>query len=88
MFSILENKSCDFLIQMFSVLRQEEKSDSTFIVLSGRLRSVIMKEDGKKELIGEYGRGDLIGVVRIRCWKQLSVDLNLVHRILHVYSMS
>lgn len=71
-----------------SVLRQEEKSDSTFIVLSGRLRSVIMKEDGKKELIGEYGRGDLIGVVRIRWWKELSVDLNLVHRILHVYSMS
>lgn len=33
-------------------------------MLSGRLRSVIMKEDGKKELIGEYGRGDLIGVVR------------------------
>lgn len=56
----------------FSVLRQEEKSDSTFIVLSGRLRSVIMKEDGKKELIGEYGRGDLIGVVRIRWWKELS----------------
>lgn len=46
------------------VLRQREKSDSTFIVLSGRLRSVIMKDDGKKELIGEYGRGDLIGVVR------------------------
>ena len=45
--------------------RQGEKSDSTFIVLSGRLRSVIMKEDGKKELIGEYGRGDLIGVVRM-----------------------
>lgn len=32
-------------------------------MLSGRLRSVIMKEDGKKELIGEYGHGDLIGVV-------------------------
>ncbi|XP_018525942.1 patatin-like phospholipase domain-containing protein 7a [Lates calcarifer] len=46
-----------------AVYRQGEKSDSTFIVLSGRLRSVIMKEDGKKELIGEYGRGDLIGVV-------------------------
>lgn len=45
-------------------LRQGDKSDSTFIVLSGRLRSVIMKEDGKKELTGEYGRGDLIGVVR------------------------
>ncbi|KAK2888415.1 patatin-like phospholipase domain-containing protein 7a isoform X1 [Channa argus] len=46
-----------------AVYRQGEKSDSTFIVLSGRLRSVIRKEDGKKELIGEYGRGDLIGVV-------------------------
>uniref|UniRef100_A0A3Q3FVE8 lysophospholipase n=1 Tax=Kryptolebias marmoratus TaxID=37003 RepID=A0A3Q3FVE8_KRYMA len=46
-----------------AVYRQGEKSDSTFIVLSGRLRSVIMKEDGKKEMIGEYGRGDLIGVV-------------------------
>uniref|UniRef100_A0A668AMA0 lysophospholipase n=1 Tax=Myripristis murdjan TaxID=586833 RepID=A0A668AMA0_9TELE len=46
-----------------AVYRQGEKSDSTFIVLSGRLRSVIMKEDGKKELTGEYGRGDLIGVV-------------------------
>lgn len=32
-------------------------------MLSGRLRSVITKEDGKKELIGEYGRGNLIGVV-------------------------
>lgn len=46
-------------------LRQDEKSDSTFIVLSGRLRSVIMREDKKKELAGEYGRGDLIGVVRV-----------------------
>ena len=44
-------------------LRQGEKSDSSYIVLSGRLRSVIQKDDGKKELTGEYGRGDLIGVV-------------------------
>ncbi|XP_049326272.1 patatin-like phospholipase domain-containing protein 7 [Astyanax mexicanus] len=46
-----------------AVYRQGDKSDSTFIVLSGRLRSVIMRDDGKKELAGEYGRGDLIGVV-------------------------
>lgn len=46
-----------------AVYRQRDKSDSTFIVLSGRLRSVIAKDDGKKELAGEYGRGDLIGVV-------------------------
>lgn len=49
----------DFLF----AFRQGDKSDSTFIVLSGRLRSVIAKDDGKKELAGEYGRGDLIGVV-------------------------
>uniref|UniRef100_A0A3B3QV23 Patatin like phospholipase domain containing 7 n=1 Tax=Paramormyrops kingsleyae TaxID=1676925 RepID=A0A3B3QV23_9TELE len=47
-----------------ALYRQDDKSNCTFIVLSGRLRSVIMKESGKKELIGEYGRGDLIGVVR------------------------
>ncbi|XP_029915236.1 patatin-like phospholipase domain-containing protein 7 isoform X2 [Myripristis murdjan] len=46
-----------------AIYRQGDKSDSTFIVLSGRLRSVIAKDDGKKELAGEYGRGDLIGVV-------------------------
>ncbi|XP_015827323.3 patatin-like phospholipase domain-containing protein 7 [Nothobranchius furzeri] len=46
-----------------AVYRQDDKSDSTFIVLSGRLRSVITKDNGKKELAGEYGRGDLIGVV-------------------------
>ncbi|XP_074990317.1 patatin-like phospholipase domain-containing protein 6 isoform X7 [Calonectris borealis] len=43
--------------------RQGDKSDCTYIALNGRLRSVIQKGSGKKELIGEYGRGDLIGVV-------------------------
>ena len=44
--------------------RQDDQSDCTYIVLNGRLRSVIRKANGKKELVGEYGRGDLIGVVR------------------------
>lgn len=48
-----------------AVYRQDEESDSTFIVLSGRLRSVITHPNGKKELVGEYGKGDLVGVVRI-----------------------
>uniref|UniRef100_A0A5F9D1V1 lysophospholipase n=1 Tax=Oryctolagus cuniculus TaxID=9986 RepID=A0A5F9D1V1_RABIT len=46
-----------------AVYRQGDKSDCTYIVLSGRLRSVVRKEDGKKRLVGEYGRGDLVGVV-------------------------
>lgn len=45
--------------------RQGDKSDCTYIVLNGRLRSVIQKGSGKKELVGEYGRGDLIGVVSV-----------------------
>ncbi|XP_009957334.1 PREDICTED: patatin-like phospholipase domain-containing protein 7 [Leptosomus discolor] len=47
-----------------AVYRQGDKSDCTYIVLNGRLRSVIRMDDGKKHLTGEYGRGDLIGVVR------------------------
>ncbi|XP_036604522.1 patatin-like phospholipase domain-containing protein 7 isoform X1 [Trichosurus vulpecula] len=46
-----------------ALYRQGDKSDCTYIVLNGRLRSVIRKDDGKKHLAGEYGRGDLIGVV-------------------------
>lgn len=48
-----------------SFSRQGDKSDCTYIVLNGRLRSVIRMDDGKKHLTGEYGRGDLIGVVRV-----------------------
>ncbi|XP_041530348.1 patatin-like phospholipase domain-containing protein 7 isoform X1 [Microtus oregoni] len=46
-----------------AIYRQGDKSDCTYIVLSGRLRSVVRKDDGKKRLAGEYGRGDLVGVV-------------------------
>ncbi|XP_040852265.1 patatin-like phospholipase domain-containing protein 6 isoform X3 [Ochotona curzoniae] len=46
-----------------ALYRQGDRSDCTYIVLNGRLRSVIQRGNGKKELVGEYGRGDLIGVV-------------------------
>lgn len=50
---------------VFHINRQDDDSDSTYIVLSGRLRSVITHPDGKKELVGEYGKGDLVGIVSI-----------------------
>lgn len=57
---------CFFFLFFF---RQDEESDSTFIVLSGRLRSVITHPDGKKEIVAEYGKGDLIGIVSVtRGW--------------------
>ena len=52
-----------YLFTNFCLFRQEDDSDCTYIVLSGRLRSVITHHDGKKELVGEYGRGDLVGIV-------------------------
>ncbi|KAI4832807.1 hypothetical protein KUCAC02_015754 [Chaenocephalus aceratus] len=62
-------RQMDFAIDWMAVeagralYRQDDQSDCTYIVLNGRLRSVIRKSNGKKELVGEYGRGDLIGVV-------------------------
>lgn len=54
-----------FLESGRAVYRQGDESDSTFIVLSGRLRSVITYKDGKKELVAEYGKGDLVGIVEM-----------------------
>ncbi|NXD74579.1 PLPL6 esterase, partial [Eolophus roseicapillus] len=62
-------RQMDFAIDWMAVeagralYRQGDKSDCTYLVLNGRLRSVIQKGSGKKELVGEYGRADLIGVV-------------------------
>uniref|UniRef100_H3CZ06 lysophospholipase n=1 Tax=Tetraodon nigroviridis TaxID=99883 RepID=H3CZ06_TETNG len=62
-------RQMDFAIDWMAVeagralYRQDDQSDCTYIVLNGRLRSVIRKANGKKELVAEYGRGDLIGVV-------------------------
>lgn len=59
------NKFINLIINynLFYLYRQGEESDSTFIVLSGRLRSVITHDNGKKELVAEYGKGDLVGIV-------------------------
>lgn len=64
-------RQCDFALDWVflesgrALYRQEENSDSTFIVLSGRLRSVITRPNGKKEIVGEFGKGDLIGIIEM-----------------------
>jgi len=47
-----------------ALYRQGDHSDYVFIILTGRLRSVV-KLESKKELIGEYGRGELVGLVEV-----------------------
>ncbi|KAH9507574.1 Patatin-like phospholipase domain-containing protein 7 [Bulinus truncatus] len=48
-----------------ALFRQGDSSDSIFIVLTGRLRSVITLVGGKKELVNEFGRGELVGIVEV-----------------------
>jgi CRP-like cAMP-binding protein len=36
-----------------------------YIVLNGRLRSILTTNNNSKQLVGEYGRGDLVGIVEI-----------------------
>ncbi|XP_046368567.2 patatin-like phospholipase domain-containing protein 7 isoform X1 [Haliotis rufescens] len=48
-----------------ALFRQGDNSESVFIVLTGRLRSVITLLGGKKELVEEYGRGELVGIVEV-----------------------
>ena len=48
-----------------ALYRQGEHSDSVYIILSGRLRSIVQLESKKKELVGEYGRGELVGLVEV-----------------------
>ncbi|CAG5133142.1 unnamed protein product, partial [Candidula unifasciata] len=48
-----------------ALFRQGDPSESIYIVLTGRLRSVLTTVGGKKELVGEFGRGELVGIVEV-----------------------
>ncbi|XP_069801426.1 patatin-like phospholipase domain-containing protein 6 isoform X2 [Dendropsophus ebraccatus] len=62
-------RQVDFAIDWIGVeagkelYRKGDPSDCTYIALNGRLRSVIQHPDGKKCVVGEHGRGELIGMV-------------------------
>uniref|UniRef100_A0A8C5QMH3 lysophospholipase n=1 Tax=Leptobrachium leishanense TaxID=445787 RepID=A0A8C5QMH3_9ANUR len=62
-------RQVDFAIDWIGVEAGKElyskgdPSDCTYITLNGRLRSVIIHPDGRKSVVGEYGRGQLIGMV-------------------------
>lgn len=67
-----------------SCYRQGTKGDCMYIILHGRLRSVITKEDGKKELVAEYGRGEIVGIVSTSWPRNTGPDLQpRVHRVKH-----
>ncbi|KAJ8038224.1 Neuropathy target esterase [Holothuria leucospilota] len=43
----------------------DEDAQDIYIVLNGRLRSVVSGPDGKKHIVEEFGRGDLIGLAEV-----------------------
>ncbi|CAJ0937110.1 unnamed protein product [Ranitomeya imitator] len=61
-------RQVDFAIDWIGVEAGKElyskgdPSDSTYITLNGRLRSVIPDPEGKTHVVGEHGRGELIGM--------------------------
>ena len=52
------------LSDLYGAHRQGDEATAAYIILSGRLRSVVRRTDGKKELVDEFGRGEAIGVVK------------------------
>lgn len=46
--------------------RQDYKPQNVYIVLNGRVRSVLLTQDKKRrELIGEHGRGEMVGLIEV-----------------------
>lgn len=48
-----------------ALFRQDTKAENIYIVLNGRLRSILRVDEKSRQLVGEYGRGDLVGLVEI-----------------------
>jgi lysophospholipid hydrolase len=44
---------------------QDDESDAIYIVLNGRLRSVLERSDGKMKVLGEFGQGESVGELEV-----------------------
>src|SRR5690348_9533057 len=45
--------------------RQGDDCDSIYIVLNGRLRTILEKEPGKIEILGEFSQGESVGEMEV-----------------------
>lgn len=44
---------------------QGDESDAIYIVLNGRLRAILEREDGGMQVVGEYGQGESVGELEV-----------------------
>lgn len=58
--------------------RPGEQSDSFYIVLNGRLRSFMEKEDGGVDIVAEYGQGDTVGELDVITNSERSTTLHAI----------
>ena len=47
------------------IYHQGDESDAIYIVLNGRLRSILEKTDGSMRVTGEYGQGESVGELEV-----------------------
>ena len=47
------------------IYHQGDESDSIYIVLNGRLRAILEKEDKTLRVVGEYGQGESVGELEV-----------------------
>ncbi|EAU35254.1 hypothetical protein ATEG_04807 [Aspergillus terreus NIH2624] len=47
------------------IYHQGDESDAIYLVLNGRLRSVLEGTDGKMNVVGEYGQGESVGELEV-----------------------
>lgn len=47
------------------IYHQGDESDAIYLVLNGRLRSVLESQNGKMTVIGEYGQGESVGELEV-----------------------
>lgn len=47
------------------IYHQGDESDAIYLVLNGRLRSVLESQNGKMTVVGEYGQGESVGELEV-----------------------
>ena len=57
---------------------QGDESDSIYIVLNGRLRSILEKDDGSMRVTGEFGQGESIGELEVMTETTRPVTLHTI----------
>lgn len=60
------------------LLRHGDPGDSMFILITGRLRASVKLEDGREEILGEIGRGELVGEMAILTGENRSATVRAI----------